>query len=71
MCSPCKECENVSPSCSEGLNFLKDVTSAAAEAARYLWSLCLVLLMNSPSLGSLSQDLDAFLRGVLHFEKNL
>lgn len=49
MCSPCKECENVSPSCSERLNFLEDTSSAAAEAARYLWSLCLVILMNSSS----------------------
>lgn len=52
------------------LNFLKDTSSAAAEAARYLWSPCLVVLMFS-FIWSPSQDLDVFLKGLLHFEQNL
>lgn len=50
MCSPCKECENVSPSWSGKLNFWKDTSSPAAEAAHCLQSLCLVIVINSPSL---------------------
>lgn len=48
--SPCKECKNVSVSCMERWNCLKAPSSAAGDAARSIWSLCLVLLLiNSPS----------------------